>query len=96
MWKANNEDLLKQVEFMSKEEAEKEKEHDAEMANVIAKVKASIVIVVWEAKIRLAEDVSNIGSWNLTRWRATLAELKVEFVKTDEYPEEPHHMVNEE
>lgn len=46
MWKANNEDLLKQVEFMSKEEAEKEKEHDAEMANVIAKVKASIVIVV--------------------------------------------------
>lgn len=87
MWKAANEDLLKRVDLLRKEKVEKEEEHDEEMAEVIAEVKASVVMVVWDAKIKLDEDVVNIGSWNLVGWRATLAEFKCKSVKTREHPE---------
>lgn len=39
---------------MIKENIKKVEEHDAKMAEVIAEVKASIVIAVWEANIKLA------------------------------------------
>lgn len=62
MWKATNEDLLRWLELLSKEKAENEKVHDAEMAEVIVEVKANASMVVWEAKIKLDEDVANVGS----------------------------------
>lgn len=44
-------------------------------------------MLVWEAKIKLAEDVANVGSWNLVGCHATLAELKGKLIKTSEDPE---------
>ena len=35
------------------------------MGKVIVEVKGSVVMAVMEAKIKLAEDVANAGSWNL-------------------------------
>lgn len=71
---------------MRKEKAKKEEEHVAKMDEVITKFKASTFMVVWEAKIKLVVDVANIGTWNLARWHATLAELKGKPVKTSREP----------
>ena len=49
---------------------------------MIVEVKASATLAVWEAKIKLAEDVANAGSYNLAEWRVTLAELKDGSIKT--------------
>ena len=76
------------VELLSKEKDEKEEEHVAEMEEVIAKVKSSATIVVWETKIRLAEDVSNAGSWDLTGWREPLAKLTSKLMNTSQDPKE--------
>ena len=46
------------------------------MAEVIAKVKDSVIMAIWEAKIKLSKDVANIGSWNLVGWHVSLVELK--------------------
>lgn len=54
MWKATNEDLLKRVKLLSKEKAKKEEENEAQMAEVIVEVKASVALTVWEAKIKLS------------------------------------------
>lgn len=62
MWKAATEDLLKRVELLIKDNARKEEDHEAEMADVIAKAKANIALVVWEAKIKLSKDVANARS----------------------------------
>ena len=62
MWKATNEDLLKIVELLSKEKSEKDGEHAAEIKEVFVEVKSSVAIAIWEAKIKLAEDLRNSGS----------------------------------
>lgn len=47
---------------MSREKAEKEKEHVAEMDDVITKVRISDVVVFLEEKVKLLEDLGNAGS----------------------------------
>lgn len=71
VWKVTNEDLLRRVELLRKEKAEKEEEPDAEIVEVIAEVKASTIMVVWESNIKLVEDVANRRFWNPVGWRAT-------------------------
>lgn len=61
MWKETNEDFLKRVELLSKEKAEKEEEHEAEIAEVIAEVKSNFSLAIIEDMIKLVEDMSNIG-----------------------------------
>lgn len=70
-----NEDLLRRVESLSKEKVEKEEDHTTEMDDVIAKVKASIVVAVREAKLMLAENMENAGSCNIPGWCEALAKL---------------------
>lgn len=82
-----NEDLLKRVELLSKEKDEKEEEHDVEMEEVIAKVKSNVVMVVWETKIKLDEDVVNVGSLDLVGWREALDKLNAKLVNTSQDPE---------
>lgn len=57
-----NKDLLQMVEKLSEEKPEKDEEHVAEVKEVIVEVKASVVVVIWEAKVTLAEGVANVGS----------------------------------
>lgn len=71
---------------MSKEKVEKEEQHAVEMDEEIAKVKTSDVAVVWKGMIKLAEEMANAGSWNLSRWHATLAKLTGEPVNTIKDP----------
>ena len=73
IWKATNEDLLKRVKLLIKEKAEKEEEHITGMKEVITEAKASAVVAVWEAKMKLAKDMDNAGSWNLAGWCASLS-----------------------
>lgn len=61
------------MELLGKEKAEKEEEHVTETDEVITEAKPSAVVAIWEAKIKLAEDVTNTGSWNLAGWQASLA-----------------------
>lgn len=61
-----NDDLLKRVEHLRKEQTEKEDKHKEEMVEVIVEVKASDALVVWEAKLKLFDDLANAGSWNTT------------------------------
>lgn len=49
------------MEKMPREKAKKEMEHVAEMGKVIAQVRMSAAVVVWEAKIKLAEDLEIVG-----------------------------------
>ena len=60
------------MELLSNEKSKKEDEHDVEMVEVIAKVKASIVMALWQDNMKLAEDVANAGTWNLVGWQETL------------------------
>lgn len=50
---------------MNREKDEKEVEHVAETDEVIAELKASVDVAVWEAKIKHTEDLKNVGSWNV-------------------------------
>lgn len=86
-WKETNEDLLKKEEILSKEKANNEEEHAAEIDEVIAEVKRSVVVVVWEAKVKLAEDVASAGSQNLVVWHEALAKLTGKPVNTSHDPE---------
>lgn len=47
----------------------------AEMDEVIAEVRTSTAIAVWEEKVKLTEDLENAGSWNMTGWRDSLGKL---------------------
>lgn len=73
--------------MLRKEKAEKEEDHVVEMEEVITEVKSSAAIIVWESKIRLAEDVTNARSWDLTGWREALAKLIGKLVNTSQDPE---------
>ena len=57
-----NKELLKRVEKLSKEKAKKEEECALKTEGVIATVKSSDVEAIWEANIKLSEDVENAGS----------------------------------
>lgn len=83
-WKSINEDLLLRVELLSKEKVEKEEEHAAEVAEVIFEVRGSVVVAVWDAKIKIAEDVANVGSWNVDGWCEALAKQTGEHVNTSQ------------
>lgn len=50
---------------MSKEKAEKKEQYATYMEEVIEEVKSSAASVIWETKIKLVEDMANIGSWGL-------------------------------
>lgn len=63
------------MEKLVKEKAEKEEEHVAEIVEVINEVKSSTIEAVWEAKIKMAYDVENAGSWNVAGWHEALAKL---------------------
>ena len=54
------------------EKAEKEEEHAVEMEEVIAEAKSNAAMAVWETKIKLVEDVANLGSWDLAGWHEAL------------------------
>lgn len=86
MWKATNMDLLIRVELMRKEKDKKEEQHVAEIAEVIVEMKGSTIVVFWEAKIKLAEDVANARSWNGADWHEALAKLTSESVNTSRDP----------
>lgn len=75
MWRATNVDLLRKVELLSKEKTENAEEHAAEMDEVIAETKAGAVVAVWEAKLKLAKDIENVGFLNVAGWREALAKL---------------------
>lgn len=66
------------------------------MKEVIAKANSNAVVTVQEAKIKLAEDVANIGSWDLTGWHTILAQLTGESAKTGQDPERQRPKVGEE
>lgn len=80
VWKATNEDLWRRVELLSKEKAEKEEEHAAEIPEVITEVKGSAVVAIFEANIKLVMDVANTGSWNVVGWYEVLDKLTGENV----------------
>lgn len=71
---------------MTKEKSGKEEEHVVDMDEVIVEVKASAAITIWEAKIKLAEDFENVGSWNVARWRETLGKLNGEPLGASQNP----------
>lgn len=73
-------------ELLSKQKAKKEQERVAEIAEVIPKVKGSAVVVVWEARIKDAQDVVNAGSWNVASCHESLAKLTREPVNTNQDP----------
>lgn len=70
-----HEDLLRRIELLIMEKAEKEEEHVLEIDEVITDTKASIVVAIWEAKIKLAEDLDNLGSWNIAGWCEALDKI---------------------
>lgn len=57
-----------------------------EIDEVIAEAKTSAVVAVWEAKIKLAEDLENTGSWNVARWHETLVKLTGKTVSASQDP----------
>lgn len=88
MCRATNEDLLRMVELLSKEKATKDvEEHTAKIYEVTAKVKARVFMALWEEKIKLKEDMVNVGSWNLAGWHEALAKLNVNIVNISQDPE---------
>lgn len=66
------------------------------MVEVTAEVKASAVVAVQEANIKLAKDVGNTGYQNLAGWRVALAKLKGELVNTIQDPEGQQPRANED
>ena len=61
--------------MLSKQKVGKEEEHILEIDGVIVDVNSSVVVAIWEAKIKLAEDLENSGSWNVVGWREVLAKI---------------------
>ena len=59
IWRTTNANLPRRVDLLSKQKAEKKEEHYAEIEEVIAYAKASDVVAIMEAKIKLAEDLEH-------------------------------------
>lgn len=62
-----------------------------EVDDVIAELKSSLIEPVWEAKIKIVEDVEkgNTGSWNMVGWRDALAKLTGKLVNVSGDPVGP-------
>lgn len=45
------------------------------MDDMIVQVKMSVVVAVWEAKIKLVEDLQNLGSWNVIGWHEAMSKF---------------------
>lgn len=77
IWKTTNEDILIKVEKLSKEKEEKEGGHAQETEDMISELKSSIAEAVWEAKIKMVEDMEkgDVGSWNVAGWCDALTKL---------------------
>lgn len=58
-WKTTNKYLIMRVEMLRKEKVEKNEEHVSGITEVITEVKGNVVVVVWEAMIKIVEDVAN-------------------------------------
>lgn len=63
------------MELLRKQKVEKEDEHYADLEEVIADAKTSVVMAILEAMIKLAEDLENGGSWDVDDWREALGKL---------------------
>lgn len=81
-----NKELMQKVATLSREKAEKEKEHVVEMDDVIFQLGTSDGIFVLQAKINLTEDFENVGSCNVTGWFEALAKLTNKPVGTNYNP----------
>ena len=46
-----------------------------DLEEVIADLKKNVTMAILEAKIKLAEDLENAGSWDVDGWRDELAKL---------------------
>ena len=66
---------MRRVELHSKEKDEKEEDHLLEMERVIFNVKFNVAVAIRKAKIRLAEDLENAGSWDVDGWREAIVKL---------------------
>lgn len=56
---AVNKDLIQWVEELVQEKAVREEENTAKIKEVIVESNRSVAEVIWEAKIRLVEDIKN-------------------------------------
>lgn len=65
------------------------------MKDVIAEVKASVVAGVCEAKVKLEEDVANVGSWYQASWREALVKITSKTVNTSQDPNGKQQKVGE-
>lgn len=81
-----NLELLQKVEKLTKEKTEKEEEHVAEIGEVIMEVKASAIVAIWEAKIKVAEDLKNAGSWNVAGGHKALSKLTGKNIDSSQDP----------
>ena len=81
-----NKEILQSVEKISKEKSKKEEEHVDEMDEVIAEVKTSTTVAVWEAKIKLVEVLDNARSWNVVGWHEALDMLTNKLVDASQDP----------
>ena len=53
---------------------------------MIVDANASDAVAIWEAKIKLAEDLENLVSWNVAGWRKALAKLSGKHVTATQDP----------
>lgn len=72
---ATNENILKRIDLLIKEKAEKEEKYTLEIEEVIVDAKARAAVAIQEAKIKLDEDLDNSGSWNEAGWCEALAKI---------------------
>ena len=56
------------------------------MEEVTVEAEASVDVAIWEAKLKLAEDMANAGFQNLVVWRTTLPQITGEPVNTCQDP----------
>lgn len=61
--------------MLIKQKADKEEDHAAEMNEIIVEEKASASVVVQETKIKLVEDLENVGSCDTVGQREALFKL---------------------
>lgn len=57
IWKATKKDLLARVEKLRMEKEEKENENALEIEEVITEVNNIVAKTIWEANIRMVEDL---------------------------------------
>lgn len=63
---------------------------------MIGEVRMSANVAVQEAKIKLAEDIENVRSWNIAGWREALRKLTGKHDSTNQDPKKQQQKVGEE